>query len=91
MECNCIKDLEKSLLEQVKNSDKFKDIIDEVNVSAQNMAFIFGEHGKANLQPYMEFLAEAHYKTKGGNIRRRKETLNVTHKYCPFCGEKLIK
>ena len=88
MKCNCIRDLENKLLEKVKESNKFKNL-DDVTVKAINMAFMIKEDGKVNLEPYMEFQAKALYKTKSGNERVKREVMNVSFSYCPFCGRKL--
>ncbi|MGL4572020.1 MAG: hypothetical protein ACRCVJ_13255 [Clostridium sp.] len=88
MKCNCIKDLENRLLEKVKVSDKFQNL-DGLTIGSKNIAFMIKKDGTVSTEPYMEFEAKAPYKTKSGSERTKKEVINVTFSYCPFCGEKL--
>ncbi|MCR6515321.1 hypothetical protein M4I33_10625 [Clostridium sp. LY3-2] len=88
MKCNCIKDLENRLLEKVKVSDKFQNL-EGVSIKSKNMAFMIKKDGTVTTEPYIEFEAKAPYKTKSGSERTKKEVINVTCNYCPFCGEKI--
>lgn len=40
---------------------------------------------------YLNFRAEGKYETESGNIKTKKEWLNVKFAYCPLCGEKVEK
>lgn len=86
--CNCIEDTKKQLKERIKEDKKFKDLTD-IRVTNENIALIFGEDNVVRSKPYMSFIAKGDYETKSGNIRTKKESLNVTFTYCPFCGEKI--
>ena len=76
--CNCITDTENKLKELVENDKKYP-----------NIGLVPDENNKWKSKPYLEFIAEGKYETKNGNIRSKKESLNVTFSYCPLCGEKL--
>lgn len=87
MKCNCIKDLEKRILEkELKRNSKFND--DKARCKAENMAFIF-DKGSTTTKPYQTFTIEEEYKTKTGKIRTRKESQNVIFTYCPYCGKEI--
>ena len=86
--CNCIKDTENKLKELVKDDTKFKKM-DSFRVVYPNVGLVCGKDNKWESKPYLEFIAEGKYETKSGNIRTKKESLNVTFSYCPLCGEKL--
>lgn len=86
--CNCITDTENKLKELVGNDKKFKNM-DSFKVRYPNIGLVPDENNKWKSKPYLEFIAEGKYETKNGNIRTKKESLNVTFSYCPLCGEKL--
>ena len=86
--CNCMQDTKNQLEKRVKESEKFKNLTD-IRVINPNIALIFGEDGKVTSKPYMVFRAEGEYETKSGNVKTKKEDLNVTFTYCPFCGKEI--
>lgn len=83
MNCDCITDTEKRLLERVQQPDFEKPKNSELDsVLAQNIGLNFTT-GKTEL--IIPFKAE--WKLASG---KRKETrINVMAEYCPFCGGKL--
>lgn len=87
MKCDCIKDLEKRILEKTVNENK-KFIEGEAKCKAKNIAFTFDSEGT---KPYQEFEVQQEYQTATGKDKVRKETMNVLFAYCPYCGRKLEK
>lgn len=87
--CNCIKDTENKLNELIKENNKFENV-DRLKVSYPCVGLIYDEEEKRYIsKPYLEFIAKGEYTTKSGNQKTKKESLNVTFTYCPFCGEKI--
>lgn len=85
--CNCIEDTRKKLEESVKEEERFKKLTNFIVVN-ENIALVFNDKNAFERRYYMSFVAQGNYETKSGNIRTKKENLNVTFAYCPFCGEK---
>lgn len=85
--CNCIKDTENKLKEMIKDNKKFKNL-KSLEVSYPNAGLISSDDNKWRIIPHLEFIAKGEYETKSGNIKTKKESLNVTFSYCPLCGEK---
>ncbi|MGL4569654.1 MAG: hypothetical protein ACRCVJ_01150 [Clostridium sp.] len=85
MKCDCIKDLEKILLEKTINTNE-KFVEGEAKCEVKNIAFTFNAEGTT---PYQEFVVSQEYKTSNGKDRIRKTTMNVLFTYCPYCGRKL--
>lgn len=85
MKCNCIKDLEKRILEKTLKENK-KFIEGEARCDAKNIAFTFDSEGT---RPYQVFEVQQEYQTATGKDRVRKEAVNVLFAYCPYCGREL--
>lgn len=89
--CNCIKETEQKIIGNLKERFPEKTFNEELNrfqgTGMQNVALSFGENG--GHKTYSEFKIESSFeKVNGTQSRPKKETVNIYHSYCPFCGIK---
>ena len=85
MSCNCINEVK----EDIKHRYELKEEVERVDiVSIENLAIMFTESGKGQTQTYSPVKVEYNYKDKKGQIKHKKEKVNLAYKYCPFCGKK---
>ena len=86
--CECRQRIEKLLLERAL--EQFPESEDH-KASLEGYAFVFGNgiQGPITTKPYMPALITHLVESKQGNKRTKKEKLNFTFTYCPFCGEKI--
>lgn len=85
--CNCMEDTRKQLEEMAREDKRFKNLTN-FRVTNEKIALVFGDDNVVRGKYYMSFIAQGKYETKSGNIRTKKENLDVMFAYCPFCGEK---
>jgi hypothetical protein len=84
MKCNCIKENEIRVKEQLaeKNEDYRDMIITEANF--QNVSFMFN----GGVETYSPMKIEYDQKNYKGEMKHKKKIINMSHGYCPFCGIK---
>lgn len=82
--CNCIKEIQ----EKIKNelSSKNADFRDKkiTDVSIQNVAIVFDS--RQSLQLSSPVKIEYVKTNKKGDTVHKKESINISYTYCPFCG-----
>lgn len=89
MKCNCIEEAEQNALKHLKESYPDKNFSEELNrfngTGMQNTLLSFGEDG--GYRTYNEFKVESSFtKVNGTQSRPKKESVNIIHSFCPFCG-----
>jgi glucose-6-phosphate isomerase len=88
--CNCIDNIKAKVREMSENNKKSNEEISDVTFNSS--AIIFGDvvdnKQTSMLQTVSQVGVEKRVTAKSGKVRKRTETLNFVHKYCPFCGEK---
>lgn len=80
--CDCIKRIEKQLNEKMNekyNSDEYE-CVEPVKLDSQALMF------PKNKPSYYALYSEAEGKVRKGKCNR-KFSVNMSFKYCPFCGE----
>lgn len=84
MACKCIDNCEEKLLKTIaENHPNWK--IDKYGTGFANKVWMFDQ----NLYLItMVFNVEHEVTAKNGNVRTKKETININGVYCPFCGKK---
>lgn len=83
--CNCIKDIEN----KVKQHYQEKETIEEVtSVSLESVAFMLDS---CQTQMYSPMVVEYDYRNKKQVLKHKKEKVNMSYSYCPFCGLKYKK
>lgn len=86
MACNCIKETEIDILERLSKVNKdFKDK-KITRAEFENSCFDFMNEGREQL--YSVIGIEYDYKNKKGEMKHKKESINLSYRYCPICGEK---
>lgn len=85
--CNCIKEVK----EEIKVIFEKKDNVEEVTeLSIENTAFMFTKDSWQT-QLYSPVTVEFNYRNKKKELKHKKEKVNMSYKYCPFCGEEYKK
>ncbi|AIY82215.1 hypothetical protein U728_3768 (plasmid) [Clostridium botulinum 202F] len=85
--CDCIESVKKGIEEKFQKRED----IEKVNkVSLENAALMFTEAG-CQSQLYSLMVIEYDYKNRKGEIKHKKEKVNMCYAYCPFCGKKYEK
>lgn len=83
--CDCIKQLEKQTLELVKEQKEGE--FTKGNITPSSFRIINNKF--SDRETYSEYEFTFAPKKKDGTIgKAKKQTVNIIHKYCPFCGEK---
>lgn len=83
--CNCIKEIEAKTLDAVKEQKEGE----YSEGKLLNVCFILVKNKFTNRRTYNEYQFLFAPKKKDGTIgKEKKQTVNITHQYCPFCGEK---
>ena len=86
--CECKQRIEKLLLE--KALAQFPDSEDhKATLEGYAMVFSHGLNGEISTKPFMPALITHIATSKQGNKRTKKQKLNFSFTYCPFCGEKI--
>ena len=78
--CNCVKDLENSILEQA-NKKYNDDDISDISVSIDAGLILSGN--TMNVTTYTE--AKIYFYKNG---KKKKILTTINHSFCPFCGQK---
>ena len=78
MNCNCIKEVEEKVNDLFKQEHGDKEIVESISITQKALMLTKGGgvqlHGKV-LGKYLD------------GKRNRKFEMNLTFKYCPFCGK----
>jgi hypothetical protein len=83
--CNCIINVEEKLIERVKETNQGE--IEGGKILQSH--FHFTENGFGPRTTYSEFQFTLSPLKKDGTIGKpKKQTVNISHTYCPFCGKK---
>lgn len=90
--CNCIKEIEKKIIENLKETNPTKTYNEELNrfegTGFQNIALGMGANGGYKL--YHEFKIESSFtKVNGDQSNPKKEAISIYPSFCAFCGVKL--
>lgn len=84
--CNCINEIESKLLRElsIKNEEwKGKEI---TSVNFENAALMVTGPCRNELYSTVEIGYD--HINKRGDKKHKKQTINLSYRYCPFCGEK---
>lgn len=85
MSCNCINEIK----EDIRHRFDVKEEVERVDiVSIENLAMMLLENGNMQTQAYSPVKVEYNYKNKKGELKHKKGKVNLSYKYCPFCGKK---
>jgi len=83
--CNCIKEIEEKTFEAVKEQKEGEFTKGNIIPSS----FLIIRNKFSNRATHSEYEFTFAPKKKDGTIGKpKKQTVNLIHKYCPFCGEK---
>lgn len=86
--CNCIKEIEdKVLTELVEKNPKYKNR-KIIKANLDNVVIMFLPKGKASVQLYSPMKIEYEYLNKNQEAKIKKDTINMSCTFCPFCGQK---
>lgn len=84
--CKCIREIEEKTKNELSNkNEEYKDRT-ITKVAIQNTALMLW--AKQTLQISSPVKIEYDVLNKKGDLVHKKETVNFSYKYCPFCGEK---
>lgn len=86
--CNCRKDIEAKLLEDIPT--QLPAGHQRLSVSLEGYALMFGE-GVMQSRQIMPIQVKYQAPTKAGVMKDKKQTMNMAASYCMFCGEKYDK
>jgi len=86
--CNCIKETEERIKAKLsENNPKYKDkTIKQVTIS--NAALMFLDEGKTRTELYSPTNITYEFFNKNDELKTKKEIVNMSYSYCPFCGVK---
>ena len=85
--CNCIKDFKEQIKESLKDIPRNKD--KKLEVFFKNANYVWsGESNSFLARPCTNFEVQRTYKNKSGVFTVKKEKVDVSFIYCPFCGER---
>lgn len=83
--CDCIKKIEEKSFETVKNQKEGE--FEKGNLIPSS--FMIVKNKFTNRQTHSEYQFTFAPRKKNGTIGMpKKQTVNIIHQYCPFCGEK---
>lgn len=85
MQCECRSTLEEKLREKVQSQlpEGFRNFTG----SLEGYAFIMGKGLTMGMKPAMPFKVEYEApKKRGEGFTKKKDTVNITANFCPFCG-----
>jgi hypothetical protein len=83
--CNCLKDIESKTFEMVKEQKEGE--FTKGNITPSSFLIIKNKFSNRATHSEYEFTF-APKKKDGTTGKPKKQTVNITHSYCPFCGEK---
>lgn len=87
--CECRENTEKRLVERVRGQIPAE--ATGLSVSLEGFALIFGGEDGITMKNYMPVKIEYSAPNRKGNIKLKKESLNMMGNYCMFCGVKYEK
>lgn len=83
--CNCIKEIEDKSFEAVKTQKEGE--FTKGNLIPTSFPIVANQF--KNRRTHSEYGFTFAQKKKDGTIGKpKKQTVNIMHQYCPFCGEK---
>lgn len=83
--CDCINQIESKTLDAVKEQREGE----YSDGKLLNVCFLIVKNKFTNRRTYSEFQLVFAPKKKDGTIgKEKKQTVDIQHTYCPFCGEK---
>ena len=80
--CNCINDIEKRIEEELPSKNKDYEKLDIIYVECNDKALLLEPDGAKHV---MAIPFTIYHEPIG---RKKKTIVNMSTKYCPFCGEK---
>lgn len=83
--CKCLKEIEEKTLEAVKSQKEGE--FTKGNIIPSSFAFVGNKFKGRTTHSEYEFTF-APMKKDGTIGKPKKQTVNIMHAYCPFCGEK---
>jgi hypothetical protein len=83
--CDCIKTIESKTLDEVRKQKEGE----YEGGKLVNVCFLIVKNKFTNRRTYQEFEFQFAPMKKDGTIgKEKRQTVNINHSYCPFCGEK---
>lgn len=82
--CNCIEEAENRLKELVNKNEGWKDR-EITSVDLENKCILLSGGG---VRLYSPVKIEYDYFNRKGEKKHKKQNVNLSYKYCPFCGKK---
>jgi len=85
MQCDCSTRVENKMKELAR--EQLPEGARNFTASLEGYAFIMGKGMTMDVQPVMPFRVEYEApKKRGDGFAKKKQVMNVTANYCPFCG-----
>jgi hypothetical protein len=85
--CECIKTVADNIVKRMSERERKPDGYEIIRHSWENEALMFGSGGK---RLYTVYNIESTFKKVNGSTSKpKKEKINVTFSFCPFCGKKI--
>jgi hypothetical protein len=89
MQCECRSTLESKIREKVQS--QLPEGYRNFTGSIEGYVFIMRAGLTMGMQPAMPFKVEYEApKKRGDGFTKKKETINITANFCPFCGERAV-
>lgn len=84
--CNCINEIESRLLRELSTkNEEWKDR-KITRADIENVALMID--GPCRTELHSTVKIEYDYINKKGDKKHKKQSINLSYTYCPFCGEK---
>lgn len=87
--CNCRENTEKRLVERVRG--QIPSEATGLSVSLEGYALLFGGSDGVTMKNCMPVKIQYSAPNRKGDIKLKKESINMIGNYCMFCGEKYAK
>jgi hypothetical protein len=91
MSCNCLEEIKTKVMTELPLKNKKYEGRKITDFVFEHESIMFLDQGKTDIQLSTPAIIKYNQKNKKGEMVNKKETVNFSFHYCPFCGKEYDK